>query len=84
MSRISRVGFVVNDLIRSRIAYALVWVATRLFAWNRISRHDGPLSVLRAYTSDEVLALARRAGMSRIHITRHPLCLRLAVVGGRE
>ena len=84
MSRISKIGFVVNDLIRSRVAYVLVWVATRLFAWNRISRHDGPLSVLRAYTSDEVLALARRAGMSRIRIRRHPLCLRLAVVGGRE
>ena len=84
MSRISRIGFVVNDLIRSRVAYALVWVATRLFAWNRISRHDGPLSVLRAYTPGEIRSLAARAGIGRIAIVRHPFCVRLAAVGARE
>lgn len=84
MSRISRMGFVVNDLIRSRVAYALVWVATRLFAWNRISRHDGPLSVLRAYAPGEIRSLAARAGIGRIAIVRHPFCVRLAVVGARE
>lgn len=84
MSRISRIGFVVNDLVRSRVAYALVWLATRLFAWNRISRHDGPLSVLRAYTPREIRSLAARAGVGRISIVRHPFCVRLAVVGARE
>lgn len=84
MARVSRHGFVVNDLMRGRVAYALVWLATRLFAWNRMSRHDGPLSVLRAYTSREIVALARRAGIPRIRITRHRLLLRVAVVGGRH
>jgi len=81
MARISRVGFVVNDLMRSRVAYALVWLATRLFAWSHMSRHDGPLSVLRAYTSGEIRALARQAGVGRVRIIRHPFCVRLAVVG---
>lgn len=81
MARISRLGFVVNDLMRSRVAYAFVWLATRLFAWNRMSRHDGPLSVLRAYTAREIGALAERAGISRIRIIRYRLLLRLAVVG---
>ena len=84
MGRASRLGFVVNDLMRSRTAYVLVWLATRLFAWNRMSRHDGPLSVLRAYSAREIGALAERAGVSPVRITRHPLCLRLAVVGGRR
>lgn len=84
MGRVSRLGFVVNDLMRSRVAYVLVWLATRLFAWNRMSRHDGPLSVLRAYSAREIGALAERAGVSPVRITRHPLCLRLAVVGGRR
>ncbi len=84
MGRVSRLGFVVNDLIRSRAAYVLVWLATRLFAWNRMSRHDGPLSVLRAYSAREIGALAERAGISPVRITRHPLCLRLAVVGERR
>jgi ubiquinone/menaquinone biosynthesis C-methylase UbiE len=82
MGRASRLGFVVNDLIRSRAAYVLVWVATRLFAWNRMSRHDGPLSVLRAYSAQEIRSLAERAGVSPVRIVRHPLWLRLAIVGG--
>ena len=82
MGRVSRLGFVVNDLIRSRAAYVLVWLATRLFAWNRMSRHDGPLSVLRAYSAPEIRSLAERAGVSPVRIVRHPLWLRLAVVGG--
>ncbi len=82
MGRTSRLGFVVNDLIRSRLAYALVWLATRLFASNRMSRHDGPLSVLRAYSAREIRSLAERAGVSPVRIVRHPLWLRLAVVGG--
>ncbi len=84
MARAARIGFVVNDLIRSRLAYALVWLVTRLFAWSHLSRHDGPLSVLRAYTPQEIGRLAERAGVGRIRIVRHPFCLRLAVLGGRE
>ncbi len=84
MGRTSRLGFVVNDLMRSRFAYVLVWLTTRLFAWNRMSRHDGPLSVRRAYNAREIGALAERAGVSPVRITRHPLCLRLAVVGERR
>jgi ubiquinone/menaquinone biosynthesis C-methylase UbiE len=84
LGRTSRVGFVVNDLMRGRVAYALVWLATRLFAWNRMSRHDGPLSVLRAYSASEIRSLAERAGVSPVRIVRHPLWLRLAVVGARQ
>src|SRR5574337_7816 len=66
MARVARIGFVVNDLWRSRVAYALVWLVTRLFARSPLSRHDGPLSVLRAYTPREILSLASRAGIGRI------------------
>jgi len=47
-----------------------------------MSRHDGPLSVLRAYSASEIRSLAERAGVSPVRIVRHPLWLRLAVVGG--
>ena len=70
-----------NDLIRSRPAYWLVWLATRLWARSRMSRHDGPLSVLRAYTPAELLALARQAGVAGIRIIRYPWLFRLAAVG---
>ncbi len=81
LNRTARLGFVVNDLMRSRPAYLLVWLATRLFARHRMSRHDGPLSVLRAYTPGEILELARRAGLAGIRIIRYPWLSRLAVVG---
>ncbi len=81
LHRAARIGFVVNDLIRSRPAYWLVWLATRLFTRSRMSRHDGPLSVLRAYTPVEILELARRASLAGIRIFRYPWLSRLAVVG---
>lgn len=81
MAAAARIGFVVSDLIRGRLAYALVWIATRLFGRSHVTRHDGPLSVLRAYSPAELRALARTAGVRRIRIVRHPFCLRLAVVG---
>lgn len=81
LNRVVRVGFIVNDLIRSRTAYWLVWLATRLFTRNHMSRHDGPLSVLRAYTPAEILELARRAGLPYVSIVSYPWLSRLAVVG---
>lgn len=80
LNRAARLGFVVNDLVRSRLAYCLVWLATRLFARNRMSRHDGPLSVLRAYTPGETLELARRAGLNGVRVVRYPWLSRQAIV----
>jgi ubiquinone/menaquinone biosynthesis C-methylase UbiE len=80
MRAISRGAVVVNDLLRSRPAWLLVWLTTRLFARHRFSRHDGPLSVRRAYAADELRALAEKAGLRDARITRHPLWARLLLV----
>jgi ubiquinone/menaquinone biosynthesis C-methylase UbiE len=72
MARLSRVGFIVNDLRRSRIGYAAAWLASRLATRNRLTRHDAPLSVLRAYTEEELADLCDRAGIAGVRITRHP------------
>ena len=61
LRRVSRLGPLVCDLRRSRTAYAAVWLWSRT-SRNRLTRHDGPLSVRRAYTPAEALALAREAG----------------------
>ena len=80
MDRAARCGIVVNDLARSRTAYALVWLVTRVFARNRMSRHDGPVSVQRAYGRDELQALCEKAGLFDARIVRYPPLLRLCVV----
>lgn len=71
---------VVNDLLRSRISLALVWLATRLLGCHPVARHDGLLSVRRAYSRAELHALAEKAGLARLQIRAHPLVGRLVAV----
>jgi ubiquinone/menaquinone biosynthesis C-methylase UbiE len=82
LDRVSRLGFVVNDLVRSRAAYGLVWLATRLLAAHPMSRHDGPLSVRRAYTAREIERLLERAGVSGARVRRYAPLARLCAVRG--
>ena len=65
MARVSRFGFVLFDLTRSRLAVTAVQILTTITSRNRLTRHDGPLSVRRAYQPKEVYALAIAAGLSQ-------------------
>lgn len=76
MAEVSRLGFVVSDLRRSRLAYSAAWLATRLISRNRLTRHDGPLSVRRAYSEAELRRLAAAAGLREVRWYRAP-CFRL-------
>lgn len=61
MRRVARRWAVVSDLHRSPQAYAGVWFATR-FTRNPMTRWDGPASVRRAFTAEELGQLAAQAG----------------------
>jgi len=82
MDAAARRGILVNDLMRSRTAYCAVWLATRALTRNLISRHDGPLSVRRAYTQGEVRALCEKAGLFDVRV--HISTARAAVRGAGE
>lgn len=83
MWRVASVGIVVTDLSRSVPAYLGVWLLTRTMARNRLTKHDGPLSVLRAYTVAEVRELARQAGLPVALVRRHgPARLSLVALKG--
>ena len=71
MDRAARVGFVVNDLVRSRVAHWVVWLITRFITRSAISRHDGPLSVKRSYTPHEVSGLCEKAGVRDASVVHH-------------
>jgi len=73
--RVARRGYVIMDLRRSWIAYALIYLLTRLFTGNRITRYDGPLSVLKSCTTCELAALASSAGAAEFTISREPFWL---------
>ena len=80
MAAAARVGVVVNDLLRRRLSLGLVWLVTRLLGCHPISRHDGPLSVRRSYSRDELRALAGRDGARRLRIREYPVLGRLLAV----
>lgn len=61
MRRVSRFTPVVCDLRRSRAAYLAARAFAALISRNRLTRNDAPISVLRAYTPPEALALAQQA-----------------------
>ena len=80
MRAVARLGVVVNDLLRTRLSLLLVWIATRVVARHRVSRHDGPLSVRRAYAPEELRTLAEKAGVQAIRLERYPWLGRLLAV----
>jgi ubiquinone/menaquinone biosynthesis C-methylase UbiE len=82
LHRVAAFGYIIMDLRRSWVAWALITVLTRLFTRNRLTRHDGPLSVLRSYRDDELSALASRAGFADQRVVRVPFWL--TVLSGRK
>jgi hypothetical protein len=82
MRTVARAAVVVNDLLRTRGSWILVWLATRLFARHPVSRHDGPLSVRRAYSTDELGVLAGKARLGRFTVRRLPWLARVLLVAG--
>jgi ubiquinone/menaquinone biosynthesis C-methylase UbiE len=79
LGRVARRGVIVNDLRRGRLAY----LGARLLArgpWHAMARHDGPLSVLRAYTLEEARALVAQAGIANARVQAKPLFRMLIVV----
>jgi 2-polyprenyl-3-methyl-5-hydroxy-6-metoxy-1,4-benzoquinol methylase len=72
MERVAARGLVVNDLRRSALALA----GARLLAataWraSQFTRHDGPLSVRKAFTPGELRALAQQAGLRGVRVRGH-------------
>jgi ubiquinone/menaquinone biosynthesis C-methylase UbiE len=63
MERVTQRGWLVNDIRRAWSAWYLIRIITALTGMNRMTRHDGPASVLRAYTPDELRGMARELGL---------------------
>ena len=80
LARVARRGMIVNDLRRSPInLLGAKLLAVTVWRHNRVTRHDGPLSVRRSYTPTEMALLAQAAGLQRGRVYTH-LPFRLALV----
>lgn len=71
MGRVSRRGIILNDLVRSWSGYVGAWLLGNATTTNRLTRHDAPLSILRAFTPDELTTMAYQAGLVNLHVTPH-------------
>jgi SAM-dependent methyltransferase len=72
LARVSRKLVLVSDLERRPLAY-LAARALAITWWRRnpVTRSDGPLSVLRSFTGEELRAIGRRGGLAEARVSRH-------------
>ncbi|HEU4391746.1 MAG TPA: methyltransferase domain-containing protein, partial [Blastocatellia bacterium] len=70
LARVASRAVIVVDLVRNLVPYYLVALCSRLFSRNYLTWHDGPASVLSAFTDDELRALAAKVGFSELTIER--------------
>ena len=82
MERVARHGWLVNDLRRAWSAWFLFRAVSTLAGMNRLTRHDGPASVLRAYSVPEYRAMPQTFGLREgpdFHL-RRSLFYRVALI----
>ncbi|WP_435015331.1 methyltransferase domain-containing protein [Tundrisphaera sp. TA3] len=82
MARVARHRVVVLDIRRHRLAYWGFIAWSRVFTRNRLVRYDGPLSVLRGFTGDELRELAAPIRGFRWEVRSYP-GFQLALIGRR-
>jgi 2-polyprenyl-3-methyl-5-hydroxy-6-metoxy-1,4-benzoquinol methylase len=73
MFQLSQLGVVVNDLHRHFVAWASIKVVTQLLAKSRLVRNDGPLSVRRGFTREDLFALCSEAGVPSPEVAWRPM-----------
>lgn len=66
----ARYSLIMHDLVRSKSAYWLAKGIIRTLTKNRLSRFDGPQSILRSLTEAELLKLAAQAGIRKLSLRR--------------
>jgi SAM-dependent methyltransferase len=71
LDKLGELGFIVNDLHRSRVAFCSIFILTRILTKNRLTRYDAPVSVMNAFTPKEMGRLAQDAGVKEFEVHRH-------------
>lgn len=61
----SKVGIVINDLQRSKVAYRLFQVICFLFRLNKMSSEDGLISILRGFKKEELVAFSNQLKLKK-------------------
>ncbi|MCI0353531.1 MAG: methyltransferase domain-containing protein [Acidobacteria bacterium] len=79
--RVARRAVLINDLRRHPVHLALTYAGRAIYR-SRLTRHDGPVSIRRAYTVEEMQEMLARTPAVRVEITKHYL-YRMGVIAWR-
>ncbi len=67
----SKKGIIMSDVVRGWLPLLLFKLGQPIFARSFLTRYDGAVSIRRAYTPDELLQMARSAGLSAARVHQH-------------
>jgi ubiquinone/menaquinone biosynthesis C-methylase UbiE len=68
--RVARHAVLINDLVRNPLHLAFAYAGAPIYR-SRLTRHDAPASVRRAYTPDELRSMLAPAGAIHVNIDRY-------------
>ncbi len=68
---LSRHGIIMSDIVRGYLPQIAFKLGQPIFARNFLTRHDGIVSIRRAYTPTELQQLAKAAGLSNVRVYEH-------------
>jgi ubiquinone/menaquinone biosynthesis C-methylase UbiE len=80
---VARKKILVIDLERNPIPYYFLPWTRRVFNWDPVTLHDGPISVEAAFHAQELAALARRAGLKNPIAKSFRPAFRISLAAGR-
>lgn len=63
-----KIGWFINDLLRHPFSYWGFGLLSRAMMWHRFVRHDGPVSISRAFDTDDWTVLLAKAGVREARI----------------
>ena len=78
--QVARRAVLAIDLERGPIAYYFMPSTKWLLRWRYLTVHDGQISVQAAFKKDELLSLARRAGLHNADVRQHRPWARLSLI----
>jgi len=78
--RVARKALLICDLERRVLPYCFLPATKPFLGWNRITVHDGMVSVRAGFQAGELLALVRDAGIRNAEVETHRPAFRISVV----
>ncbi len=82
LKAVCRGTLVLNDLVRDRVPYLFFRMSAPVFARSHLTRHDGEVSIFRAYTPSEMRAILADAGLGSARVYTQGLYYRMTVIDG--